>query len=143
MKFTKQDIILAALSPKDISYDSIQLQKLLFLLDENVSPDLFGGKLFDFQPYNYGPFDKDVYTEMNKLSFQNLAHIDTSERSTKYALSAEGQKKGAELLNTLPKNYIKYIKDVNNFVTVVPFRELVSSIYKAYPRMKKNSIFFG
>jgi hypothetical protein len=47
----------------------VQVQKLFFLLDENIAADL-GGRQFSFEPYDYGPFDRAVYSELELLARQ-------------------------------------------------------------------------
>ena len=65
----RRRVVLAALACKDrAAFAPVQVQKLFFLLDENVADEL-GGRQFDFQPYYYGPFDREVYAEL-----QTLAH---------------------------------------------------------------------
>ena len=57
---TRKEVVLAALAPaKHAPHSPVQVQKLIFLIDRNI-PREVGGPHFDFQPYNYGPFDKAV-----------------------------------------------------------------------------------
>jgi hypothetical protein len=53
----RQEVVLAALAAQpDHDYAPVQVQKLFFLADQNISSQM-GGRLFAFEPYNYGPFD--------------------------------------------------------------------------------------
>jgi DNA-binding MarR family transcriptional regulator len=139
----RQGLVLAALaSSPGASFAPVQLQKLFFLIDENIADEL-GGKLFRFEPYDYGPFDKDVYTELGRLEQQGLANIsrvETSERR-RYTLTAEGQTSGAEILASLTPRAQAYIGRVSAWVRGLTFAQLVGSIYKAYPSMRTNSVF--
>jgi len=137
----KKQIILAGLFPANQKiYSPVQVQKLFFLLDKNI-PQLINGPLFDFQPYNYGPFDKEVYRTIEELSEEGLTEIIPSSSRLNYRLTSEGQKEGEKFFNYLAPEAQKYITDVSNFVLSLSFSSLVSAIYKAYPDMRQNSVF--
>jgi uncharacterized protein len=137
----REDLLLAALSPaKGDFYTPVQVQKLLFLLDREI-PDLIGGQHFNFQPYNYGPFDKAVYMVLESLSLEGMVEINEDAGWKRYRLTPLGQEKGNGLFETLDGSAKNYITKVSDFVRRLPFTELVRSIYKAYPEMKVNSVF--
>ena len=138
-----RDLILLAMSAADgPPFTPVQVQKMFFLLDENISAYI-GGRHFNFQPYHYGPFDKKVYLEIEALSGDHLIEIATLDggRLKTYRLTAEGNKLGKESFKKLPGNVQQYIQDVVDFVRPLSFTELVSAIYQAYPHMKENSVF--
>ena len=137
----RRDIILAGMSGAETSfYTPVQIQKMFFLIDENI-PELINGKKFDFQPYHYGPFDKEVYLEIDELAKDGFTEIVFDGRKNLYKLTQKGVKKGKKVLSSLDQTASDYIKDVSNYVRSLSFTELVSSIYKAYPHMKINSVF--
>lgn len=143
----KKDIILAVLSAAEgvcVVHTPIQIQKLLFLIDKKI-PNLINGPYFTFEPYSYGPFDVEVYNLLEELAQAEDVEIisDPNLRWAKYRLTINGQKKGEKILNTLNKKAIEYIKILSLFVRSLSFAELVSTIYKEFPEMKKNSIFEG
>lgn len=123
-------------------YTPIQLQKLFFLLDKNIG-DKIGGPFFNFMPYHYGPFDKEVYTCISRLKNKNLIieSFDIDDNIRRYKLSINGQKMGENLQNKLNLSYHNYIRKIDKFVRKLSFSDLILSIYKAYPEMKANSIF--
>lgn len=138
-----KDLILLAMSATDgPPFTPVQVQKMFFLLDENISTYI-GGRHFNFQPYHYGPFDKQVYLEIEELSRGHLVEIATLDgRKLKtYGLTAEGNKLGKESFKKLPENIQQYIQDVLNFIRPLSFTELVSAVYQAYPHMRENSVF--
>ena len=140
----KNAIVLAALAPalRD-SYSPVQVQKLLFLIEHNIT-DKVGGPHFDFQPYDYGPFDSSIYGALNELSNSGLVEaLNVPGRNWKrYRLTEAGQHAGMEYLNSISEEQIRqYIKDVSSFVLKLTFPQLVSAIYKAYPEMRVNSVF--
>ena len=139
----QRTIVLAGLTPaKGAAYTPVQVQKMFFLLDRNIS-QLLGGPFFDFQPYNYGPFDKDVYGILEQLARDELVMIDTENNWRTYKLTARGQEEGERVFNALPGQIQSYIGSVSGFVRGLSFTQLVRAIYKAYPEMKQNSVFQG
>ena len=117
------------------------MQKLIFLIERNVAGDL-GGPTFEFKAYDYGPFDSSIYEVLRGLETQGLAvSAPTSRGWKKYQLTEAGVAEGARFLGQLPNRAADYVRNVSDFVRRLSFAELVSSIYKAYPEMKANSVF--
>lgn len=137
----RNDFVLAVMSscPK-AKYDPVQIQKLFFLIDD-IIPKLVKGPHFKFTPYNYGPFDKQVYIDLEKLASMGDIAIQGADTHRTYTTTGQGQEKGEAILSTLPAGVRPYIKKLSEFVRRLSFAELVSTIYKAYPKMKSNSIF--
>jgi len=139
----RSSLILAALSPaKSVPHTPVQIQKMLFLLDKNVSKEI-GGPHFNFQPYDYGPFDQAVYVVLEELATKNLVSIseELGRRWKTYSLTADGQKAGENLLKQLDNKTQHYLVKLSEFVLSLSFAQLVSAIYKAYPDMKVRSVF--
>ena len=138
---TKKEIVLAALAPaKTSEHSPVQVQKLLFLIDANLASTL-GGPFFSFKPYHYGPFDKGVYEALEELASEGLVEICLDRHWKSYRLTEAGERKALEIFENLPANARDYISKVSAFVRHTTFSQLVSSIYKAYPEMRKNSVF--
>ena len=71
----KDRFMLAAMSPAGTGFFTpVQVQKMFFLLDMNIS-DETEGEQFDFVAYDYGPFDVDVYIELEELEDEGLVEI--------------------------------------------------------------------
>jgi uncharacterized protein len=137
----RPDLVLAALASADGgSFTPVQVQKLFFLVDRNISGDT-GGPHFNFHPYSYGPFDKAVYEELERLNEQGLVDIDSTGSVKSFRLTVSGQAKGTAASGLLPENARHYIGEVTAFVRSLPFSKLVSAIYRAYPEMRQNSVF--
>ena len=138
-----RDFVLAAMSPAGSDpFSPVHVQKLFFLLDQNIA-DYTEGPHFAFVPYDYGPFDKDVYLCLATLQTQGDVHIARpgpySIRT--YSLTAKGCSTGRHLLKGLPQNIQHYIRDLVAAVRSLSFAELVSTIYRQYPEMRVNSVF--
>lgn len=140
---TRGSFVLASMSPAGTGpFSPVQVQKLFFLLDENVAEQT-GGQHFNFEPYDYGPFDKDVYLELETLKEEGLVEIlkTYSHGSRIYKLTDEGLKTGSGDFDKLSKPVQQYICAVVEFVRSLTFAQLVSTIYEAYPEMRVNSVF--
>ena len=59
-----------------------------------------------------------------------------------YRLTDQGLKDGQEAIAKLEQPVQTYIGEVVNFVRSRTFPQLVSAIYKAFPEMKQNSVFY-
>lgn len=138
----RHDYILAVLSAtgEQTQFSPVQVQKLFFLLDRELS-GLVGGPHFDFQPYDYGPFDKNVYTLLGFMEVERLVDLIGGGRYRKYMLTSEGLRQGRSALAGLPHELQTYIADLSNWVRSLSFSQLVSEIYRLYPDMRANSVF--
>jgi DNA-binding PadR family transcriptional regulator len=135
----KKDILLVALyASNGVPLGPVQVQKLLFLIDREIS-ELIGGPFFNFQPYNYGPFDKAVYEELEQLAVNGKVEITWALKWKTYRLTKSGQEEGKKLFDDLPQKAKKYIKEASDFVRNKSFNELVAAIYKKYPDMRAFS----
>jgi len=141
----RQKVVLGALAARPGSkFAPVQAQKLFFLIDENIANQI-GGRQFSFEAYDYGPFDKEVYHELEALKQAELVEIQNPHLrgERRYTLTPEGQAVGQAFAETLAPNMRDYIGRISEWVRSLTFAELVGSIYKAYPEMKANSIFKG
>lgn len=139
----KQQITLAALSTANRdSFSPVQIQKLLFIIDRELVTHL-DGPIFDFKPYDYGPFDQDVYRTLDILFLRDLVEIQNQpgKNWNLYRLTDTGQQLGEEELSIMAKPVVDYMRSVSHFVRSLSFAQLVSSIYNKYPDMKVNSVF--
>lgn len=140
---TKQrfEIMLAAMAAggSGARYDPVRVQKFFFLIDREI-PEFIGGPCFHFEPYHYGPFDKAVYEDLGRLAEQGKVNIDTTGRYNQYSLTDSGYTEGVAILDTLPEPAARYMEDVAKWIRFVPFKRLLSAIYRQYPDMAINSV---
>lgn len=142
----RRNLVLTILAAADgRPFTPVQLQKATFLITENLEGIITDGPGFDFVPYDYGPFDADVYNEAQDLALIEDAVIAPSGqgRWNTYAASEGGLEYGRELLSKLDEEDREYIARTVKWVRSRSFSSLVKSIYDAYPKMKVNSIFKG
>jgi uncharacterized protein len=137
----RDELVLAAMAPgSGYCYSPVQVQKLLFLIDRQI-PEKVGGPHFRFEPYHYGPFDKNVYLQLDQLAERGWVTINSSWAPRTYTLTPQGLQVGNAALNTLPFPTQDFINRTSEFVRTQNFSSLVSAIYKAFPDMRANSVF--
>lgn len=137
----RKEIVLVAMAPANrCQHSPVQMQKLLFLIDQAI-PEEVNGPIFDFQPYNYGPFDKAVYETLEELANEGLVTVIPVHTWREYLLTEAGQREGDRLLQRISQKARDYIQAASQFVRELSFTQLVSAIYKAYPEMRANSVF--
>jgi hypothetical protein len=142
---TRKEIILASMATcGGHTFTPVQLQKLLFLIDRQVAAEV-SGPHFNFKPYDYGPFDKAVYDELDSLERDGLVEVirEPHLKLRKFRLRPQGEKLGSESLEKLDAKTRDYIQKISEFVRTASFPQLVSAIYRAYPEMRVNSVFVG
>lgn len=144
MTTARQALILAALASGSSSSElsPVQAQKLFFLIDKNA-PHLCDGPWFQFAPYDYGPFDSSVYSELDWLSHTGHIEIVRSGPYRTYRLTDLGRTKAKKSLKRFDAEAKAYFGRAKDWVKSLSFRELVSAIYQAYPEMRAKSIFKG
>ena len=139
----RQEIVLAGLGANaSANYAPVQVQKLFFLVDQKISESI-GGKQFAFEAYDYGPFDHNIYRELealNKLGLVSISPTGTGERRM-YSLTPSGQDRATEAMTKLPPVTQEYLIALAKWICSLTFAQLVGSIYKEYPEMRRNSVF--
>ena len=123
----KKDLVLISLAAAEGgSYSPVQIQKLLFLIDKKLSR-FTGGPHFNFIPYDYGPFDVDVYSVLESLSKDGDVEIlrDPSRRLRWYKLTCQGEDKARRKFSAIDPNVAQTIKQLSTFVMSLSFAELV------------------
>jgi hypothetical protein len=141
---SRGELVLALLaSAGGRAYSPAQLQKTVFLVTRNMPGLITQGPGFDFQPYDYGPFDKDVYNEAVALKQAGAAEISQAPwgRWVTYAATQAGIERGLQIMAELPQATREYLQSVSSWALAQNFQSLVKAIYDAYPEMRENSIF--
>jgi len=137
----RADLVLAVLAAGEgAPHTPVQVQKLFFLVDRRLGKRI-SGPYFNFQPYFYGPFDREVYVELENLAEKGLVEIHSEGARRNYTLTRQGQEEGGKLLSSLDSVISSFIRNLSSAVREMSFGELVSAIYRTYPEMKKNSVF--
>jgi len=141
----RQDYVLAVLATAGgAPLTPVKVQKLFFLLDKKLGEQV-GGPWFNFAAYDYGPFDSNVYREIERLAVRGEAAVDANAPFTMktYRLTPDGQKRGEALFRELDEGTRGYVAELSKWVRMLSFNQLVSAVYRDFPDMKVNSVFRG
>src|SRR5262245_55099470 len=124
--------MLAISSARGRGLSPVQLQKVLFLLGKEL-PLVVGDRFYQFQPYNYGPFDKNVYQDAEGLSFAGYVSIANSTSVTEYSATPEGLAYAELIRAKAPQRGIEYLGKIVEWAQSLSFSGLVRAIYNKYP----------
>ena len=135
-------LVIAAAEGKPIT--PVQLQKTLFLIGK---ANLTGipTPLYQFEPYDYGPFDADIYRDAEELASNSLVTRGPAVHGnwTDTLVNSDGQTEAELLQKDLSDPMTQYIQDLTEWVMSLPFSSLVRTIYEKYPEYRVNSVFKG
>ncbi len=144
MPLSRDEIALVVLALADGgSFTPVQVQKSLFLASDKVASAFRRDSHYDFQPYDYGPFDRQVYLDIEGLERRGLAQVNQQpgSRWRTYAATGRGIAEGHRLAEQLTREQRDILGTIVNLVRSLSFNDLVSAIYRAYPRMRERSVF--
>jgi hypothetical protein len=124
-------------------FTPVQIQKAMFLASDKVPGAFDRYSRYDFQPYDYGPFDWQVYADVEELERRGLAQINQQPgtRWRTYAATQRGVMEGRCLARQLSEDQHTLLTRIVQLVRSLSFNDLVSAIYRAYPGMRERSVF--
>jgi uncharacterized protein YwgA len=133
-------LVVDAAKPKSLT--PIQLQKALFLFGKQM-PNAVTSGFYDFLPYNYGPFSKEIYSDMECLRDKGLVEelAKPDQNFPEYAISTAGAGQAVQLRRELPVSATQYLDKLVKWVESQSFQNLLHAVYKAYPDFAVNSVF--
>lgn len=137
-------LVIAAAKGKTLS--PVQLQKSLFLIGEKVpARHLKLGKkeFYQFEPYDYGPFTSQIYSDAEELECVGLVHISQSAPYREYRATPAGLKKAQDLREGLDEKTKQYVGKLVAWIRSLSFVDLLKTVYAAYPDMAVKSVFKG
>lgn len=115
--------------------DRVQLQKSAFLVGEE-----FEGKLknfYRFTPYMYGPFDQQIYTDVERLSDGPMIETFLNDGRQWYRVACET----TSWQYSLPEDLESGVNRIVGWISrMSSFYELVRAIYFLYPEQRENSV---
>ena len=111
-------LILAAANGQSLT--PVQLQKSLFLVGQ-FYPAKVGENFYQFTPYNYGPFDSNIYDDAYELAGEGLARIKTvvGENWNTYSATPKGIEVAQSIMESSNQNVLNFIKNVVDWI--MPF----------------------
>jgi len=122
----------------------VQLQKSLFLLGREL-PAAVGPDFYQFEPYDYGPFDATIYRDAEALAEQGLIDIQPAPhaRYNQYRATLQGLEQATALKRRAPVQAVTYLSTIVEWARSLTFPELVRAIYARYPEYRSRSVFSG
>lgn len=136
-------LVVLSIAGKGAPFTPVQIQKAMFLASDKARDAFDPDSRYDFQPYDYGPFDWRVYSDVEGLERRGLAEIDQrpGTRWRVYAATERGVAEGQRLAGQLNREQRAVLARIVNLVRRLSFNDLVSAIYRAYPDMRARSVF--
>ena len=120
--------------------DQIRVMKGLFLLSREPAHPLYGQ--YQFEAYDYGPFDAAVYRDLDTLQLAGLVRVQRWLGSTRktYELTEPGRLRVSQLREFVSRRQLVEIARVKRRVTSSDFNNLLQQIYSEYPDFARNSV---
>jgi uncharacterized protein len=136
-------LLMALDAAEDRGLDPAQLQKVLFLLAQEVPAVLGVPNFYQFVPYNYGPFSKLVYVDAEMLAQAGLVNMLRAPGSSYpiYQITPAGAIRARVDAREADPRAFQYLTALVNWAKGLTFSQLVTSIYKKYPAFRVNSVF--
>ena len=127
-----------------------RLQKLVFLMQQRFKEqdkDPLKSGSYEFIAYDYGPFSKELYDDLDRLIERNKViskEEPISEGKNKYIY--EIQEEGINHIEQqLSKEEAKYIlslaEEIKRENNQIYLSDLIEKVYSQYPEYAKNSIY--
>jgi len=141
----RSDVLLAFLASPSAGHepDQIRIMKGLFLLSREGPGELLN--LYAFEPYDYGPFDKGVYADIDRLMTNGLISVEPSVGSSRkiYRLTDPGRERAGDVRGSMDPDALAAIDETKRVVTEKTFNELLRYVYGRHPDMATRSKFTG
>ena len=106
------------------------LMKYVFLL-QMEGPS--GWRYYQFEPYHYGPFAKEVYADLKRLQADGLISIANDTEEDKTRINLTDSEKVETTLADLPGNLREDVTIILEQYGELDYKTLLKTIYKKYP----------
>lgn len=128
--------------------------KLLFLLSKETNIDEYLSQKQEFVPFKFGPFDAEVYDDLDALRELRLieetpqpvegpdleaGEDEPYDTDTQFRLTPQGVAKAKELAQSAPKDMLRKITNVKSIFGKMPLVELLHYVYGKYGEYAKLS----
>lgn len=136
-----------------------RLEKLLFLADRETQVRQWVEDAFEFKPYNFGPYSKDIYEAVEFLEEIDLlreerrregetldeleeldAAVDQQEGIERSFYLTDKGKAVADLLASRHPEIASAMAQVQTKYGQLPLRRLIRDVYGRYPEMATESL---
>lgn len=117
-------------------FDAIRAMKSSFIVSQRGLTEW--RELFDFRPYDYGPFDASVYRSRDSLVAQGLLQVQAGNYDAT-CLTEAGQGRVKELEDQLGPS-ADWLKRIGHWASSRSFAQLLREVYSEYPDFAARSI---
>jgi type I restriction enzyme S subunit len=111
------------------------LMKYVFLLQMEGN----GQRLYHFVPYHYGPFAKELYTDLNKLEQEGLVRVENDSEEDKTRITLTDLSKAAQALADLPDDARQDAASIVQTYGDLDHNTLLKTVYERFPAYAKRS----
>jgi DNA-binding PadR family transcriptional regulator len=118
--------------------DPVRIQKGMFLLAKRGP----ARDVYDFEPYNWGPFSSEIYRDLDALGADGLVRSEPVPGRTwrLYGVTTAGAQRVRELIEEADPQAVEWLGQARRFVTERSFVALLREVYAAYPEYATNSM---
>ena len=140
---TRRDWLLLAVSGREgadaAPIDPLRLMKTLFVVSQQL--DLETPDFYQFEPYSYGPFAREIYPDLEQLEYEGLIEAVPNPGRTwpRYQATAAGAE-AAAALDAFGGWQGDHLLAVRDWATSISFRDLLRAVYQQWPEYAQNSI---
>jgi len=96
-------------------------------------------RLYHFVPYHYGPFAKELYTDLGKLHEEGLVQVESNPEEDKMKITLTDQVRAEALLAELPEDLKEDAATVMSTYGDLDHNSLLEVVYEKYPAYAKTS----
>jgi hypothetical protein len=139
-QLTREDVVLAVAAGADGPYDfdPIRLMKACFLVSQQGRQAWRG--LFNFEPYDYGPFDRSVYVARDVLLASGMLQEARRGRYPTYSPTEQGNARVGEIATAIGEHDAHWLAGIGSYVTSKSFSRLLDEVYAAFPAYAVRSV---
>jgi type I restriction enzyme S subunit len=113
------------------------LMKYAFLLQMEGSATR--RRLYHFVPYHYGPFAKEMYTDLDALQREGLVRVERDNEEDKARITLVDPAKAEEVLASLPEDLKEDAATIVKTYGELDHNALLETVYEKYPAYARKS----
>ena len=127
-----------------------RLQKLVFLMQkrlEEAGEDPLQSDDYEFIPYDYGPFSKELYDDLDEIMARNMVegreeNLDEDKVKYNYKIQEDGEQWVSDQLSKKEaQRILELAEEIKNEYGDVYLSDLIDEVYSRYPKYAENSIY--
>jgi uncharacterized protein YwgA len=123
-----------------------RLQKMIFLIQQEADEEglQLPGK-YQYVPYDYGPFARGVYDDLDRLKAKNVIQEEQTEMADgtikyNYTLGSEAKKRLDEVPEEAQERVTEKAQEIKSEFNDMPLPDLIDYVYSRYPDFAQNSV---